>query len=137
LGRQAATHLQSFPDNLAANYVTAESHRVNPDATLQGYAHHYYQQFAHVANVEKRDQETADIGYAAYRQFSPADAIRTYAITDSAFDDLRHLERIIEDSERADLDPAERDNVAIAAMAARLHHVTEKLSTVAAALDDY
>jgi ATP-dependent DNA helicase RecQ len=141
LGHHATTHLESFPDNLAANYLAAESYRGNPDRSLQKYAHRYYRQYARIANVERQDVEASKRGYEAYQRFDSAEAIRVYAVPESALDNVDDLGRQAADAGTADIERGERDNLNLAAIQARNHTVMDKLranlSAVASAIDDF
>jgi hypothetical protein len=137
LGHHATAHLESFPDNLAANYLAAESYRGNQDKSLQRYAHRYYRQYARIANVERRDVAASRQGYEGYQRFDAAEAIRVYAVPESALDNVKDLAHLVADAASADLDQAERDNLNVAAMAAQLHSVVDQLSAVASAIDDF
>jgi len=134
-GYQAVTHLESFPDNLAANFVAAEAYRTNPDTELRDYADKYYRDFARIANVERRDVEVSRRGYTAFRSHAAAEAVRSYSVADSAMDNEDDLAALASDAATAELSHDELDNLQVAALAAHVHSVSQSLQAVSAELD--
>ena len=136
LGHLATTHLTSYPDNLAAHFIAAESYCANPDEKLRQYADRYYRAYARISNVERRDHRKAKVGYDAYRQRDMAAAIKCYAISGSSFDDHTHLHMLAQDSSQASLDKSEVDNIQFASVQAHLHDVIASLKLATGTLDE-
>jgi hypothetical protein len=137
LGHQATNHLESYPDNLAANYLAAESYRMNKDKALRNYAHRYYRQYARIANVEHKDRNKSQLGYSAYYKHDPAETIRTYAVPEAAFDNHEDLIKLADDAEHTDLEQGEVDNLNIALMASYTSSFAHKVKMASSVLDEF
>jgi len=107
LQHQATTHIESDPDNLAANLMAAEAFAAKKRPDM----HRYFRNFARVTNAERRDLTLAQLGYDQYFRHAPADAVRAFAMADTAFDSREGLLRLAEDAKSAELDRAERENL--------------------------
>lgn len=107
-GQQAVARLEFDPDNPTANLAAAESYKRNPDQNLRRSAHRYFKQHGRIMNIEKKDIRAAQRGYLSYRDFDLAEAIRTYAQTESGFHSNEGLSILDNDAENADLTDTER-----------------------------
>lgn len=123
-------------DNLAALHHAALCLAAADDVNEQERAHGFFGGFAGIANVRMRDFNLAARGYAAYRQFSPAAAIRAYAVRDSAFDHDDGLNRLLADGQSAGLENAELDNLRLAVAAAQVARCKQSIQIVNSRLDD-
>lgn len=125
---QAMTHLESDPDNLAANLMAAEAAAAKGRPEL----HRYHRNFARVANVQRRESELANIGYSQYSKHALCDAIRAYAISESVFDSTPGLRLLADSAKSAELEDAEKENLAVAALDSETHSFVESLDAVLA-----
>lgn len=131
--QQATTHLESDPDNLAANLLAAEAFATKGKQEL----HRYHRNFARIANVQRVDEEKAMHGYGAYAKHAPPEAIRAYAIVGSALDSGHGLSRLARDGLTAGLEPWEAENLAFAALVEECCSITESLGSATAEADAF
>lgn len=110
-GQKAVARLEFDPDNPAANLAAGQSYALNRDPTLQRSAHRYFRQYEHIANTERKDTDLAKLGYDAYKEFDITESIRTYAQTDTAFDNHEMIAVLDNDAESTNLTDAERINL--------------------------
>ncbi|MEW6199426.1 MAG: DEAD/DEAH box helicase [Planctomycetota bacterium] len=133
LQHQATTHIESDPDNLAANLMAAEAFAARDRED----AHRYFRNFARVANVQRRDPSVARHGFHRYRQHDAAEAIRAYAVSGSALDDREGLLELAEYAAEAKLERAEQDNLAVALCAEYSHAASKSVKSALAAADAF
>jgi ATP-dependent DNA helicase RecQ len=107
-GQHAVARLEFDPDNPAANLAAAKSYAKNPDPNLKRSAHRFFKQFSRTANLERKHSELAKRGYETYKEFDINEAIRSYARSDTAFDNIEFLSILDIDSDRANLSDEEQ-----------------------------
>lgn len=108
IGYQAVARLEFDPDNPIANLAAAESYRRNPDRNLRRSAHGFFRECARIANIERKDRVLSKRGYSGYLEFDRSEAIRTFARTDSAFDNKEDMSMMDADAGSSDLTEEER-----------------------------
>ena len=115
----------------------AGGQRSQPGDSSREDARSYFEQFARVANVERKDLAASRRGYAAYGQLDAAAAVRAYAVAGSAFDNAEDLARLVADATRADLEQAEVENLRLALLAAEMSQTASRLRIVNSSLDEW
>jgi len=130
---QATTHVESDPDNPTANLIAAEAFAAKGRPDM----HRYFRNFARVANAELRDGTLARHGYERYREHAPADAIRAFAVVESAFDSSQGLSQLAADAGSAGLDAWEQENLAVALLAEHARQGAHAAAAVLSAVDEF
>lgn len=75
---------------------------------LRRSAYGFFREYARIANDERQDQLLSRRGYAGYLEFDREEAIRTFARSESAFDNKEDISTLDIDADGSDLTEDER-----------------------------
>jgi ATP-dependent DNA helicase RecQ len=135
LGHRATSQIEHDPDNPAANLMAGIAHAASTDGNLRTFSHRYFKRFAAISNANSRDRDKAVLGYEWYQKVDPAEAIRSFAVSEGALDNAKDLSRLMNDAQGAPLSKEEKDNLRLACLAESQKSAIAKLKAVMPDLD--